>query len=149
MRFSARMTGAALVVTAALALTGCSGDTPADAAGGGHQSSASSDKPAQDEGGADGGGVSLDAGALVGRWEHGSIAQPDYVMVTFTPDRGVIVTTESASCIGDYDESGQIHTKCKKGHGFESGTVKDSGKNQLTVTWDGGKPGVYTKADDM
>jgi hypothetical protein len=137
------MTGAALVVSAALLLTGCNGDTPADAAGGGDQSSASTDTPAAD------GGVSLDADALVGRYEHSTIPKPDYVSLILTPDQGVVVTTESASCIGDYDDSGKIETKCKKGKGFESGTITDSQKEQLTIAWDGGKTQVFERAHDM
>lgn len=151
-RVSARMTGAALVVSAALLLTGCNGDTPADAAGGGDQSSSSTDQPTADGGGSggdSGGDVSIDADALNGRYEHSTIPKPDYVSLILTPDQGVVVTTESASCIGDYDDSGKIETKCKKGKGFESGTITDAQKEQLTIAWDGGKTQVFERAHDM
>lgn len=151
MRVSARITGAALVVTAALALTGCNGSTSGSHSGkhSSHHKSGSSSHTSSSGGSSS----SINTGALKGAWEHGSsVSAPDYVRMDLLDQNGVVVTTLKASCIGAYESAGgamKIHTKCKKGHGFESGTIKSLKNGKLTVFWDGGSTDVFKRAHDM
>jgi hypothetical protein len=155
------MTGAAVVVSAALVLTGCDGGTGGGGGGkdkgGSSHHTASKDKGKDtSDGGSGGGGISagggsIDTSALKGAWENGGIGNPDYVRLTLLDGAGVVVTTLEASCIGSYEDAGsalKIQTKCKKGHGFESGMIKSLRNGKLTVSF-GGKTDVFEKAHDM
>jgi hypothetical protein len=158
-RVSARITGAALVVTAALTLTGCNGSTGSSHSGK-HKSGSSSHAHGTTSGGTTSGGTtsggsssSINTGALKGVWQHGSgVGTPDYVLMDLLDHNGVVVTTLKASCVGSYESAGgalKIHTKCKKGHGFESGTIKSLKNGKLTVFWDGGTTDVFQHAHNM
>jgi hypothetical protein len=150
------MTGAALVVTAALALTGCNGSTGGHSHGK-HKSSSShhgsSDHTSTGGGTGSSGSSSVTTSAIKGSWEHGKIMDDDYVhLMLLDQDNGVVVTTPKASCTGTFEDIGRyvkIHTTCRKGHGYEAGTVKSYRNGTLTVAWDGGTTQAFKRTKDM
>jgi hypothetical protein len=154
-RVSARMTGAALVVTAALALTGCNGSTGSSHSHGKkHKSSSSSHKSSSStHKSSSAGGASVSTSAIKDVWKHGEVPDADYVhLMLLDQDNGVVVTTLKASCTGTFEDIGRyvaIHTTCKKGHGYESGTIKSLKNGKLTVAWEGGTTQQFVRDEDM
>lgn len=157
MRVSARMTGAALVVTAALALTGCNSHSSSHH-GKKHKSSSSKHKSSKHKsaGGIVGGGSSatrVHASSVDGQWKTGSVADKDYVVLVLA-EKGdthvaVVNTLGGGLCKGSYEQAGRnvhIGTSCKANHQFESGLIKKYRYGKLTVKWGSGETDVFTKA---
>lgn len=162
MRVSARMTGAALVVTAALALTGCNSHSSSSHHGTKHKSSSSKHKSSDDHkstgGGVAAGGSSarVHASSVAGNWKTGHAGEGDFVVMVLKSSGdtrvAVINSMDSGLCKGSYEQSGRnvhIETSCKKGNAFESGLIKKHRHGKLTVTWDSGETEVFTEAEDI
>ncbi len=151
MRFSARMTGAALVVTAALALTGCNSHSSTHH-GKKHKSSSSKHRSSRH--------VSstpwVHASSVAGNWQTGSIADGDYVAMVLkeTEDDtrvAVLNARGGGLCKGTYEQSGHyvhISTSCKTDQKFDSGNIKKYKNGKLTVKWDAAGTDTFTKAGD-
>lgn len=155
MRTWARMTGVAVGVSAALLLSGCSEDTGST---GGSKDTSAEDKPVQEseapQGGDEAGGKPVvgpvDAADVKGQWETGSVMDGDYVVLGFTSGGASTVVTEEATCNGSYAQDGDnvsLELECRRGSGFEKGTIKGMGDQKLTVAWASGETDVFTPTD--
>ncbi|EST32939.1 hypothetical protein N566_19765 [Streptomycetaceae bacterium MP113-05] len=142
-------------MSAGLMLSGCSEDTGNT---GESKETSAEDKPAQESGDSQGGGETggepvvgpVDAADVKGQWETGSVMDGDYVVLSFGSNNATTVVTEEATCNGSYTQDGDnvsMELVCRKGSGFEKGSIKGMGDQKLTVAWDSGDTDVFTPSD--
>jgi hypothetical protein len=135
-RTSARATGAAVTIAAALLMTGCGsgGDGPSDK-GGAEQSSG--------EGG---------ASTLKGAWISGDLADQDNKIMAFVETGNAVnISTASANCTGTYTPDADpvtVRMVCSKGSGFEQGTVESVDTKSMTIAWEGGGSDTFSRAEN-
>jgi hypothetical protein len=159
-RVSARMAGAVLVASAALALTGCNSHSGSSHHGKKHKSSSSKHKSSKHKsaGGVAGGSSAtrVHASSVAGNWKTGDPGDGDFVAMVLKSSGdtrvAVINGLDSGLCKGSYEQSGRnvhIETSCKKGHKFDSGLIKKQRHGKLTVKWNSGETDVFTQAEDI
>ncbi|MDT0380645.1 hypothetical protein RM572_17980 [Streptomyces sp. DSM 42041] len=136
MRTTARVSGAAAVIAAALLLTGCGSD------GGGENSDKGGAEQSSGEGG---------ASALKGAWLSGELTDRDHKILVFVETGGnVNLSTEDADCTGTYAADADpvtLEMVCAKGSGFEKGTVESVDGDTLTLAWESGGSDTFTRAE--
>lgn len=150
MRRSARFTGAAVAMAAALLVSGCgSSDDSSDEKKPSEEQSQGADNDGGDDGDGDNDPTEAKPGSLTGVWST-KVDGKD-LMLTVVGDGAVLARGMDKPCTGRVTDAGKptITLKCPAG-GEErtNGSVDSVDSQSLKVTWNGGDTDTFSRQAD-